>query len=186
MMSLHMLRCCCGLCVRTGVALSACVPAWVCNMCCDFCYALASVVVVLAVSGVHRCCIVAVRSLLCCGCLFHVALCVYVSTLSGDVLVVGVRSSRCFAVLFPLCVRSLFWFVLCAVSLCGESAGLCVLFVVCGRGCSWISQQHEYQHHHHHHHVTRGPSRSRGRGWWNLRAMTVSALYLCICTAKRQ
>ena len=128
MMSLHVLRCCCGLCVRTGVALSAFVPAWVCNMCCDFCYALASVVVVLAVFGVHRCCIVAVRSLLCCGCLFHVALCVYVSTLSGDVLVVGVRSSRCFAVLFPLCVRSY-----CVLCLCVESLRDCVsclLFVV--------------------------------------------------------
>ena len=124
----------------------------------------------------RRCCIVAVRSLVCCGCLCHVALCVCVLTSSYDVMVVGVRSSRCFVILFPFCVRSFFWFVLCAVCLCGESVRLCVLFFVCGRGCSLISHHHHHHHHHQHHdHLTRASNPWRSKG------LVDFARYDCFC-----
>ena len=100
---------------------------------------------------------------------------VCVLTSSYDVMVVGVRSSRCFVILFPFCVRSFFWFVLCAVCLCGESVRLCVLFFVCGRGCSPISHHHHHHHHQHHDHLTRASNPWRSKG------LVDFARYDCFC-----
>ena len=84
---------------------------------------------------------------------------------------------------FPaLCSRFLLVCIVCCVFVWRVCAIVCLVFFVCGLGCSRIilisiiiiiiSRAR--------------PAHGDGRGRWNLRDMTVSALYLCICSAKRQ
>ena len=133
MLSLHVLLCCCG----RGCALESPCRSSSSDVALQF--VLCSVLCVgfggLCFGGV-RCALV----LLCCSSFTVVfwllvsrrIVCVCVLTSSCFVMVADVRSYRCFAVHFLLCVRSLFWFVLCSVCLSGESVCLCVLFF-CGR-----------------------------------------------------